>query len=200
MNGRTDPINRLRLGLAAGGSGPSSDFDFDRNELMRPKAFRPAAVLIAVAPGCNGASVVLTRRSERLKSHAGQIALPGGKAEKTDGSAAATALRESAEEIGLRATQARIIGQLPVHHTVTGFAITPVVGIIDPDFRPVPDRTEVAEIFPVPLDFLLDQENYAIRSRRWNGVTRHFPVIPFGPYYVWGATARILLGLARVCR
>jgi 8-oxo-dGTP pyrophosphatase MutT (NUDIX family) len=178
-------------------AGPSSDFDL--NPGIRPaaaKPLRPAAVLVPVWLRPEGAVLILTKRSSHLKHHPGQIAFPGGKVDATDAGPQAAALRETHEEIGLDPTRAEIIGTLPVHETVTGFAITPFVGILRGPFTPIPEAGEVDEVFTVPLSHVLDPARFSVQGRRWMGERRRFYTVPYGPYYIWGATARILRGLA----
>jgi 8-oxo-dGTP pyrophosphatase MutT (NUDIX family) len=193
----TDPAEpRLRRALDRP-AGPSSDFDL--NPGIRPpsgKPLRPAAVLLPVWLQSEGAALILTKRSSHLKHHPGQIAFPGGKVDATDASPEAAALREAQEEIGLDPSRVEIIGTLPVHETVTGFAMTPLVGLIRGPFLPTPEAGEVEEVFTVPLAHVLDPTRFAIERRRWMGVSRQFYTVPYGPYYIWGATARILRGLA----
>jgi 8-oxo-dGTP pyrophosphatase MutT (NUDIX family) len=143
----------------------------------------------------------LTKRSSRLKHHPGQIAFPGGKLDATDPSLEAAALRESREEVGLPEDRVEIWGRLPTHETVTGFMVTPILGQITADFRPIPEAGEVDEVFTVPLAHVLNPARYVIERRRWRGEWRRYYAVPYGPYYIWGATARILRGLAeRVAR
>lgn len=197
----TDPVAaRLRDALSRQ-AGPSSDFDL--NPGIRPppdRPLRPAAVLVPIWLKPEGAGVILTKRSSRLKHHPGQIAFPGGKVDASDDGPQAAALRETHEEIGLDPTRVEIIGSLPVHETVTGFAVTPFVGLIRGAFDPVPEDGEVDEVFTVPLDHVLTPARYAIERRRWMGVWRRYYAVPYGPYYIWGATARILRGLAERAR
>lgn len=193
----TDPVEaRLRDALSHP-AGPSSDFDL--NPGIHPaadKPLRPAAVLLPVWLRPEGAALILTKRSSRLKHHPGQIAFPGGKVDATDAGPEAAALRESHEEIGLDPDRITILGTLPLHETVTGFAVTPFVGLITGPFTAAPEAGEVEEVFTVPLPHVLTPARYAIESRRWMGVWRRYYAVPYGPYYIWGATARILRGLA----
>ena len=160
----------------------------------------PAAVLVGLVDRADGPALLLTRRTEHLRDHAGQICFPGGRIEPHDESAAGAALREAEEEIGLDPVRVSIIGNLPHYQTVTGFRIHPVVGWISPPFELRPDPFEVAEAFEVPLHFVLDPENHRRQSYRRGPVTRGYYVLPYQGRFIWGATAGILVNLARVLR
>ena len=121
---------------------------------------------------------------------------PGGKVDKGDTGAVDAALREAWEEIALEADLARVLGTLPPHETVTGFRVTPVLAMVSPDFVPKPEPGEVAEVFEAPLSHVLKPANYLVESRRWRGERRYYFTVPWGPYYIWGATARMLRALA----
>lgn len=184
-----------RAALAADGG--SSDFDLNPNVVLpENRVLRPAAVLIAVHDGARGPEVILTKRSSALKHHPGQIAFPGGKKDETDPNLAQTALREAQEEVGLPMAHVEVLGEMPGHETVTGFQVSPIVAWIHTDFSAAPEPGEVDEVFRVPLSHVLDARNFQVQSRRWRGERRHYYVVPFGPYYIWGATARILRGFA----
>jgi 8-oxo-dGTP pyrophosphatase MutT (NUDIX family) len=173
----------------------SSDYDLNPGVVLpENRVLRPAAVLIGVT---DTAQVVLTKRSARLKHHPGQIAFPGGKQDDTDTDLADTALREAHEEIGLARDQVEIVGKLPPHETVTSFAVTPFVALIRGNFTPIPERGEVDEVFHVPLEFVTNPANFSVQGRRWQGQIRSYYTVPFGPYYIWGATARMLYSLAQ---
>jgi len=192
----TDPVTAgLQLALSCP-AGPSSDFDLNPGTSSRGKALRPAAVLVLVWLRPEGATLILTKRSSHLKHHPGQIAFPGGKVDDTDAGPKAAALRETHEEIGLPPDRVTILGALPMHETVTGFAITPIVGLIRGGFDPMPEAGEVDEVFIVPLSHVLDPKQFSIQQRRWMGELRRYYAVPYGPHYIWGATARILRGLA----
>ena len=191
-----DPIAALRDALAKT-SGESSDFDLNKDVVLPAgRKLRPAGVLVPVITKANALHVILTKRSSALKHHPGQIAFPGGKVDEGDANTQAAALREAHEEIGLAPENVEILGDLPCHETVTGFTVTPVLGRVRADFDPTPEPGEVAEVFTTPLSHLADINNYYIASRYWRGQRRYYYTVPYGPYYIWGATARILRGLA----
>lgn len=191
-----DLETRLRAALARPGD-DSSDFDLNPDVSLPPgRKLRPAGVLIGITTFEDQPAVMLTKRSSALKHHPGQIAFPGGKQDDGDADVIAAALREAHEEIGLPDGAARVVGTLPSHETVTSFCVTPVVAMIDQPFNVTPEPGEVEEAFSTPFSHLLDPDNYLIESRRWRGTRRHFFTVPYGPYYIWGATARILRGLA----
>ncbi|KAA9006893.1 NUDIX hydrolase [Histidinibacterium aquaticum] len=183
---------RLTAALSAAGEG-SSDHDLNADVHLPPgRILRPAAVLVGVT---EAGRVVLTQRSSLLKHHPGQIAFPGGKVED-DETPEQAALREAREEIGLDPASVELLGTLPPHETVTGFTITPYMALIHGTFDPVPEAGEVAEVFEVPLGHVTDAARFRIEGRLWQGRVRHYYTVPWGPYYIWGATARILRGLA----
>lgn len=176
---------------------PSSDFDLNPALVLPPgRVLRPAAVLIAVWLRPTGARLILTKRASHLQHHPGQIAFPGGKVDAGDDGAVGAALRETHEEVGLPPERVQVLGILPPHETVTGFSVTPVLGLVRDDFIPIPEAGEVEEVFTVPLSHVLDPGRYRIERRLWRGEWRRYYAVPYGPYYTWGATARILRGLA----
>lgn len=183
--------DRLLAALAQPG-GDSSDYDLG-GRAPAGVAPRPAGVLAGFRPD---GRLILTRRASGLRHHAGQIALPGGKVDEGDADPIAAALREAREEIGLPASASEILGTLPPHLTVTGYTMTPVIALISDDFTPVPEAGEVAEVFEVPLSHIANPASYRIERRIWGGGWRAYRVAPWGPYYIWGATARVLHGLA----
>ena len=184
-----DQIRRLLVGSGL----PSSDFDLNPEiKLPEERKLRAAAILIPIIEKNGELHVILTMRSSALKHHPGQIAFPGGKLDESDKSLEDAALREAFEEIGLPQAKVNVLGNLPTHETVTGFTVTPVVAHVTSDFDEVPEPGEVAEVFTVPLAFLTEPSNFQIEYRRWRGQKRYYYTIPYGPYYIWGATARML--------
>ena len=192
-------LDRIAAALRRAQDAPSSDFDLDpqfRDNWPVSGTPRPAAVLVPLIAGQQGLEVILTKRASHLSHHPGQIAFPGGKVDAGDADATAAALREAHEEIGLDPANVRIIGPAGQHQTVTNFRITPLVGQVLAPFTPRPEAGEVAEVFRVPLSHLANLTKYRVESRIWAGRRRYYHVVPWGPYYIWGATARILRGLA----
>ena len=182
---------------AAGPGAESSDYDLNP-AIVLPEGRRlcSAAVLVAMIEAGAGPQVILTRRSAALQHHPGQIAFPGGKVDVGDAGPEAAALREAWEEIALEPANADLLGRLPPHETVTGFTVTPVLARVRRPFAWRPEAGEVDEVFAVPLSHVADPANYTIQGRRWRGSLRRYYAVPWGPYYIWGATARILRGLA----
>jgi 8-oxo-dGTP pyrophosphatase MutT (NUDIX family) len=153
----------------------------------------PAAVLIPIVNRPEGLTLLLTQRSDALPDHPGQISFPGGRQEPEDPTSADTALRESFEEIGLARDRIEVLGVVGRYETVTGYSVTPVAGWVEPPFSLKTDPVEVADVFEVPLVFVLDPGNFVQREREVSGRTRHFFACPFGERYIWGATAAMIL-------
>lgn len=172
------------------------------NKMMieRPTALRKASVLIPITrhrPG-KASEIVLTVRSQNLNSHAGQVSLPGGSEEAIDSDVFATALRESEEEIGLPQSSVEVIGRLGDIALPSGFQITPIVGIIEPDLEFVPCPIEVAEIFHAPLSLLMNPDAYNCTSMTYDNQARKVLELQFERFRIWGATATILCHLAQM--
>jgi 8-oxo-dGTP pyrophosphatase MutT (NUDIX family) len=175
------------------------DQDVNRMTNGREHTLRKASVLIPVTrlDSNNGSEIVLTVRSENLRSHAGQISLPGGKREDHDVDAAATALRESEEEIGLQARHVEVIGKLGDMALPSGFQVTPIVGLIETGLSFTACPIEVADIFKAPLDLVLNPEAYTSTEMMFNDKPRKVLELQFEDYRIWGATAAILYHLAK---
>ncbi len=197
-----DITSRLELAIAGGSGADGGGALFDDVE---PDAARnptpdltPAAVLIPLVTHPGGVTVLLTQRTDHLPDHAGQISFPGGRIEPEDADARAAALRETLEEIGLGADHVKVIGQFAEHGTSTGFRVIPVVGLVSPPFDLALDAHEVADAFEVPLDFITDPANCRIETGLRQGRLRRTYVYNYGDRVIWGFTARILNGLARL--
>ncbi|MFC3613496.1 CoA pyrophosphatase [Lutimaribacter marinistellae] len=192
----SDWADRLSAALNRPGPG-SSDFDLNPEAVLPPnRKLRPAGVLVPISLVEEEPRLILTKRSSALKHHPGQIAFPGGKQDEGDANVTEAALREAYEEIGLPRDLPEVVGLLPAHETVTSFMVTPVVAVLRENFSVMPEPGEVEEVFSVPLAHVLDPDRYSVQSRRWRGQRRYYYTAPFGPYYIWGATARMLRGLA----
>lgn len=177
----------------------------EHRQALAAHDFRDAAVLITLVQREAGLHVLFTRRTAHLTHHAGQISFPGGRTDVEDHSPVATALREAQEEIGLAAAMVEIIGQLPSYHTITGYRITPVVGLVVELPTLTPERNEVDEIFEVPLAFLMDASRHQRRSLAISVAgqpesKRFFYAIPYQNYFIWGATAGMLRNLFHFLR
>lgn len=188
--------SRLGAALHPLDAPPESPWNLDDLEgLPLPAQPLPAAVLVGVIPRPAGAGVLLTRRSDGLRHHGGQVSFPGGRIEALDASPAAAALREANEEVGLDAMQARALGYLDPLLTVTGFRVLPTVVLIDPSFQARPEPGEVAAVFEVPLDLLLDPLQLEKVELQFGGRARHVFQYRYQPQRIWGATASILYNL-----
>ena len=176
--------------------GPTrGDHDLDPHGSPPDPPLTPAAVLVPLVERPDGLTVLLTKRTQHLANHAGQISFPGGHQEPGDETPEDAAMRETEEEIGLDRRHVEIIGRLDTYVTRTGFSVTPVVAVVTPPFDLEPDPYEVDEAFEVPLDFFLDPANHQRHSRYFKGRERPFYAMPYGDYYIWGATAAMLINL-----
>jgi 8-oxo-dGTP pyrophosphatase MutT (NUDIX family) len=158
-------------------------------------AQREAAVLMPIIDRPAELTLLLTQRTRHLSAHAGQISLPGGRREAEDATPVETALRETREEVGIRPEEVRVIGAMDCYETRTGFLITPIIGLVTPDYTLLPNAYEVEEVFEVPLAFLLDPQNHKTHSRTDRGMRYRFHAMPYHDYYIWGATAAMLKSL-----
>lgn len=194
-----DPLERLPRALhplAAPPPGPGWNLDELRDLLPDPAAaLRPASVLVALIDRQGSQQVLLTRRTEALRHHAGQISFPGGRIEATDVDPVAAALREAREEVGLQSAHVQPLGYLDPFATITGFHVFPVVARVHPDFVASRDPSEVEEVFEAPLDFLLDPGNAHRFEVDYRGRKRALVEFRFGDYRIWGATAAMIVNL-----
>ena len=159
--------------------------------IAREQPIRPAAVLVPVVDHPQP-TVLLTQRSAHLADHAGQIAFPGGKIDATDASPLDTALREAREEVGLKREYIEPIGYLGLYGTSFGFRILPTLARVKPGFKLVLSQAEVDDTFEVPLSFLMNPANHQVQSKEFRGMLRSYYAMPYGPRYIWGATAGML--------
>jgi 8-oxo-dGTP pyrophosphatase MutT (NUDIX family) len=193
---------RARLATCPPGDAPRiahyGGVDPGRLESLMPATTSRAAVLVPIVDRGEDLTVLLTLRAAELKHHAGQIAFPGGRLEADDADATAAALREAREEIGLSGEFVEILGCLPDHAVITGYRVTPVVGLVRPGFSLVLDPTEVAGSFEVPLRHLLDPATHARRRHRFAGEDFETFELPWGTFNIWGATAGMLLTLREI--
>ncbi|MBD8640863.1 MULTISPECIES: CoA pyrophosphatase [Sphingomonas] len=189
--------DRLRSALSRGVEPGMILLTGDRDDIDLPPGdtLLPAAVLIAVTDRAEP-GVILTQRTETMRKHAGQIAFPGGRIDPGEDIVTA-ALREAEEEIALPRERVTVIGQADTYRTVTGFQVTPVIGVIPPDLVLHPSEAEVANVFEVPLEFLLDSGNHVEASVEWQGHERHYYEIIWNDRRIWGATAAMIVNLRR---
>jgi len=191
---RAEIQRRIALGLP-----PDSDESVLPRYRHPPERMpTPAAVLVPLVNRPDGLTLLLTQRTAHLHDHAGQISFPGGRVDDEDDTRIHTALREAEEETGLHRRHVEIIGQLPEWDIQTGFRVTPVVGWVEPPFELAPDPFEVAEVFEVPLGFLLNPENHRRHSDVIDGRQRHYYSMPWEGRYIWGATAGMIHTLYRI--
>jgi 8-oxo-dGTP pyrophosphatase MutT (NUDIX family) len=174
------------------------DHDLNDHDMRPNPPLIPAAVLVPLVERDDGYTVLLTERSADLSKHAGQISFPGGRIESDGETPQQAALREAEEEIGLTTDFIDVIGNLDIYEVRTGFEVFPIVGLVRTGFDLTLDEGEVADVFEVPLSFVLDPRNHQRQSRTFYGKLRHFYVLPFEDRYIWGATAGMLINLYEV--
>jgi 8-oxo-dGTP pyrophosphatase MutT (NUDIX family) len=196
LPGRADIVSRLAA------SPPIEELlttdDLERQHLNSNVPLKPAAVLLLVVNHPGEPTVVFTQRNADLADHAGQISFPGGRCDEADRTPERTALREAEEEVGIPADRVEILGRLPQYFTSTGYAVTPVVGWAEPPLVFRPDPREVADVFEVPLAFLLDPGNHRYESAFYRGRLRNYWAMPYGERFIWGATAGMLVTFHRI--
>ena len=175
----------------------TSDFDLNLDGNRCAGELKSAGVLVPLIVRPDGINLILTKRAAHLSNHPGQISFPGGKRENGDANIVFTALREAQEEIGLYPESVDVLGSLPTHDTITGFKVTPTIGWIEGDWEAVADPSEVSEVFEVPLVQFMNLKNFHLQTRAWKGINRSYYSVPYGPYYIWGATAGILRGFCK---
>ena len=170
----------------------------ERNEWVAGgKPLIPAAVLVPLVVHEDGLNVMLTKRTDHLNNHGGQISFPGGRVDDSDRDALHTALRETEEEVGLHSKDIKIIGELDEYIVGTGYLVNPIIGVIEPPFELTPHEGEVAEVFEAPLEFLITPENMKRHAREFEGIKRHYFAITWEEYFIWGATAGMLRNLSQ---
>jgi len=174
--------------------------DLEKQTEAARQVLKPAAVLLLVVNQPQGPTVLLTQRTTHLSAHAGQIAFPGGSCDEEDCTPENTALREAKEEVGIAPERIQLLGRLPEYRTVTGFEVTPVIGVVPPDLVLVPSAGEVAQVFEVPLGFVLDTANHVEATVEWQGRNRHYYEISWDGHRIWGATAAMIVNLSRRLR
>lgn len=192
-----DRLRRALHPLASPPAGVAWNLDELGDLLPQEKVRMPAAVLVGLVARPDGPQVLLTRRTESLAQHAGQISFPGGRVDPEDLDARAAALREAFEEVALPATQIDPLGFLDPYDTITGFRVLPLVARLTPDYRAVPNPAEVADVFEVPLAPLLGGRDIERVAVEFQGRTRHYWEYRQGAHRIWGATAGMLVNLGR---
>ena len=176
---------------------PAEAIDGDQDARPDSGTLTAASVLVPIVTHDAALTMLFTRRTAHLRDHSGQISFPGGRAEPGDPTPQATAMREAFEEIGLEAGRVELLGCLSEYRTRTGFRVTPVVALVTPPFALRPDSFEVDEVFEVPLAFLLDPDNHQRHAREIRGRVANYYAIPYRDYYIWGATAGMVVNLYR---
>jgi 8-oxo-dGTP pyrophosphatase MutT (NUDIX family) len=207
VRGTAVPVERLRpAALRQRFASPvswSPELRSDPGLFLPTMEPRPAAVLVPLVTHGGEVRVLLTQRTTHLNDHAGQISFPGGRVEERDANLHATALRETEEEIGLTAAAVDVVGELPEYTTITGYRVTPIVGLVERPFELALDDFEVSEVFEVPLEFLMNPAHHERRIVTLGDMTRTFYAMPYESrrrYFIWGATAGMLRNLYQFLR
>jgi 8-oxo-dGTP pyrophosphatase MutT (NUDIX family) len=194
LSRRLDPLEAA----SAGALEVPRRSDYDLNPHVRPgepRTLKPAAVLAAIVRRPQGWTMLLTRRTAEMPTHAGQVAFPGGRVQAEDRDPVATALREAQEETGVDPRFVTPIGTFDAYETVTGFRVVPIVAVVEPGFTLNPDPREVAQVFEAPWEFLMNPANHERHEREWQGTTRAYYAMPYQGHYIWGATAGMIKAL-----
>ncbi len=197
MSDAVEALLRARLDAlgAIGAAATRSDRDLNPDWARPDIVLRPAAVLAPIVKRPEGWTMLFTQRAEETPAHPGQISFPGGRVQDSDANAVETALRETFEEIGLGRDWIEPLGAWDQYETGTGFAITPIVGLVEPGFELTLDPREVAGVFEAPLSFLFDPANHERRETMWKGQNRAYYAMPYGERVIWGATAGMIRAL-----
>lgn len=183
------------LSAAEGAVSGDHTLNPDMQDQILLKTLRDAAVLIPVVDYGDESRIILTKRTEKLRSHSGQIAFPGGRIDPTDPTPEFAAMREAEEEIGLKPDFIEVVGRMPDYVSGSGFRIAPILAVVKPGFSLTINEDEVDDAFEVPLSFLMDPANHNRESRVWQNRERFFYTMPFGERYIWGITAGIIRNL-----
>jgi len=186
---------RLQTDDGSGARAPNGDHALNFHLPPLTGRMTPASVLVPLVERPGGMTMLLTKRAMHLAAHAGQVSFPGGRREAHDTDAVATALRETEEEVGIERKLVDVVGRLDEYRTGTGYAITPVVGFVGQGFSLRVDPFEVAEVFEVPFEFLMDPVNHRRERVQWQGAMREYYAMPYGDYNIWGATAGMIRNL-----
>ncbi|MDO7842929.1 CoA pyrophosphatase [Sphingomonas immobilis] len=194
-------VERLRRALETGHATDTVLLTGDHidGDLVFDGDFRQAGVLVPVTDRADP-GVILTRRNDTMRNHAGQVAFPGGRMDPGDADVVAAALREAEEEIALPRSAVTVVGAADEYRTISGYRVTPVIGVVPPDLTFTPNAGEVADVFEVPLGFLLDSGNHLESVIEWQGHNRHLYEILWGNQRIWGATAAMIVNLSRRLR